>query len=514
LPPTTLTLPSPSFSCSPLDFIPQKFASLREVPLYAPGVRERFERCLDLYLAPRAVRDKLRVDDPDALLPKLPDPAELRPFPTTCAVVMTGHEGRVRTLSLDPSGVYAATGSDDKTVRLWHLATGRCLRTWAVPGVPTCVAWNPNPACAIVAVLVEDKVLFLCPGTVTPATAEATFAALSGARREGDDAATATTGPVRRVVDVDTGKEVSDAGVGAAGAGAGGDGLVDSDTDEDADGEEAAAGAAGGKDAGRAGGRGHATTVWTLAPEFPAEADGLIVRRARDGSSSGMTGLALTLTLPHHPKRLAWHGKGDYLVTASATAATAAVMVHQLSKHASIAPVKTVRGQIQTAAFHPRQPWLYVASQQSIRVYDLTTQTQVRKLAAGVRWVSSMELHPTGDHVLVGGFDHRTVWLDTELSDKPFKTLRYHAKTVRRVTFHPALPLMATASDDGAVHIFHARVFNDFTNNPLLVPVKILKGHAVTADGYGVLDAAYHPTEPWLITAGADGTLRLWHNLP
>ena len=40
----------------PLDFVPQRYASLRRVPLYAPLIKERFERCLDLYLCPREQR--------------------------------------------------------------------------------------------------------------------------------------------------------------------------------------------------------------------------------------------------------------------------------------------------------------------------------------------------------------------------------------------------------------------------------------------------------------------------
>ncbi len=69
----------------PLDFIPRKFKSLRQVPAYKDFIRERFNRCLDMYLCARAVKKKLNVD-PEALLPKLPDPKELRPFPTTLAI--------------------------------------------------------------------------------------------------------------------------------------------------------------------------------------------------------------------------------------------------------------------------------------------------------------------------------------------------------------------------------------------------------------------------------------------
>lgn len=50
---------------------------------------------------------------------------------------------------------------------------------------------------------------------------------------------------------------------------------------------------------------------------------------------------------------------------------------------------------------------------------------------------------------------------------------------------------------------------SDLLQNPLLVPVKVLKGHALTQD-LGVLDVAFHPTQPWLFSAGADATVRLY----
>ena len=94
------------------DFLPTSHDSLRKVPGYEKFVKERFERCLDLYLAPRVRRSKLDID-PESLLPRLPNPEELRPFPTTCATIFRGHEGRVRSLAIDPSGIWLASGGDD-----------------------------------------------------------------------------------------------------------------------------------------------------------------------------------------------------------------------------------------------------------------------------------------------------------------------------------------------------------------------------------------------------------------
>lgn len=45
--------------------------------------------------------------------------------------------------------------------------------------------------------------------------------------------------------------------------------------------------------------------------------------------------------------------------------------------------------------------------------------------------------------------------------------------------------------------------------NPLLVPLKKLNGHKII-NQIGILDLIWHPKEPWLFSAGADGTARLW----
>ena len=72
--------------------------TLTQVPAYADFIKERFERCLDLYLCPRTRRKRLFVPDAKALVPKLPKPRDLQPFPTTLALRYLGHKAAVSTL--------------------------------------------------------------------------------------------------------------------------------------------------------------------------------------------------------------------------------------------------------------------------------------------------------------------------------------------------------------------------------------------------------------------------------
>ncbi|XP_039576978.1 ribosome biogenesis protein BOP1-like [Passer montanus] len=146
-----------------LSFVPRRFPSLRAVPAYPRFIHERFERCLDLYLCPRQRRMRVNVD-PEDLIPKLPRPRDLQPFPTTQALIYRGHSSLVRTLSVSPSGQWLASGSDDGTVRFWEVSTARCLRTLTLGAVVKSVAWNPNPGVCLLAVAVDEQVLLVNPG--------------------------------------------------------------------------------------------------------------------------------------------------------------------------------------------------------------------------------------------------------------------------------------------------------------------------------------------------------------
>lgn len=64
-------------------------------------------------------------------------------------------------------------------------------------------------------------------------------------------------------------------------------------------------------------------------------------------------------------------------------------------------------------------------TQRYIRLYDLAGQKLLKTLKSGLRWISSMDVHPSGDHLIVGGYDRKLTWFDMDLSDKPYKVLKY-----------------------------------------------------------------------------------------
>lgn len=102
-----------------------------------------------------------------------------------------------------------------------------------------------------------------------------------------------------------------------------------------------------------------------------------------------------------------------------------AVFIHQLSRQQTQNPFKKAKGDVQAAMFHPLKPYFFVASQRQVKVYNLAQQTLTKKLMSTVKFISSMDIHPAGDNVIVGSYDCKVCWFDMDLSVKPYKTLSY-----------------------------------------------------------------------------------------
>ncbi|KAF2856052.1 eukaryotic ribosome biogenesis protein-like protein 1 [Plenodomus tracheiphilus IPT5] len=420
------------------EFLPKNYEALRKVPGYETFVKERFERSLDLYLAPRIRRNRLNID-PESLLPKLPDPEDLKPFPTACAAVFRGQEGRVRCISVDPQGIFVASGGDDGYVRIWELLTGR--QVWnaklSSEEAVDAVQWRPTKDACIVAAASGENVYLIIPFTLLSPDIE------------------------------QASRSILDAGWGYA-----------------------------------------ASKSSTTTPgEPPKVAPG---KWTRPGARLEGKGVLIQVEVRSAVKVINWHRRGDYFATVSPRGQSTAVAIHTLSKHLTQLPFRRLKGIAQTAQFHPSKAIFFVATRNTIRSYDLAKQELVKILQPGAKWISSIDVHPGGDNIIVGTYDKRLLWHDLDLSNKPYKTLRFHKEAIRAVKFHQGgLPLFADASDDGSLQIFHGKVVGDLMENATIVPLKVLRGHKVKSR-LGVMDVEWHPREPWCVSAGADGTLRLW----
>ncbi|XP_072962483.1 ribosome biogenesis protein BOP1 homolog [Typha angustifolia] len=403
-------------------FIPRRFESLRSVPAYENALKEGFERCLDLYLCPRTRKKRINID-PESLKPKLPSRKDLKPYPSTCYLEYIGHSGPVKSLSIETSGQWLASGSTDGTVRVWEVETGRCLKVWDVGEAVQHIAWNPLPELPILAVCMGHDVLFLNMG-------------LGDAEQQMK---------VKELLHV--GESISE--------------------DETSDGKS--------------------TVSWVQYDKH----DGIRLKHLKSVSS------------------IEWHRKGDYFTTVVPTGDTRAVLMHQLSKKITNSPFKKLQGIPLSAVFHPKLSMCFIATRKFVRVYDLLKGKITKKLETGVREVSSISLHPSGDHLIVGSKEGKLCWFDLDSTSKPYKTLKAHPKDITNVSFHRSYPLFASSSEDCTAYVFHSTIYSDLNKYPLIVPLEILRGHT-NSNGGGVLDCKFHPRQPWLFTAGADSVIKLY----
>lgn len=96
-------------------------------------------------------------------------------------------------------------------------------------------------------------------------------------------------------------------------------------------------------------------------------------------------------------KDMAWHHKGDYFCVNASSASASVVYIHQLSKGTSQIPISKLKGLVQRVLFSPSSlPYLFVATQTEVKIYNLVKQTLVNKLRTGVKWVSSMAVGVIG----------------------------------------------------------------------------------------------------------------------
>lgn len=409
-----------------LNFLPKKYSCLRAVPAYTRFINERFERCLDLYLCPRQRKMRMNVN-PEDLIPKLPKPKDLQPFPTTQAVIYEGHTNLIRSITVDPTGQWLASGSDDNTVKFWEVMTGRCMKTLPVDGAVKSIAWSPNPHLSLVAIAVLNEVILLNPELGDKLITSSTDSMISSFETPPEESSTSSKVPVK----------------------------------------------------------------WLECDSKHKDGYRLKIQHQKDVS------------------QVTWHGKGDYFAVVVPESENVAVIIHQLSKRRSQNPFSKSKGLVQRVLFHPTRPFFFVATQRYVRVYNLVKQELTKKLLTNCKWVSSMAIHPGGDNVIIGSYDSRLSWFDMDLSTKPYQTLRHHKKALRQVCYHKRYPLFASTSDDGTVIVCHGMVYNDLLQNPLIVPVKVLRGHKISKD-LGVLDCVFHPNQPWIFSSGADNTIRLF----
>lgn len=408
-----------------IEYIPKKYDVLRKVEAYENMLRERFERCLDLYLAPRVKKRKVHMN-PDDLLPELPPPSSLKPFPSFANIYYRGHESRVRTIKVNGTGTHLVSGDEKGNVFMFDVRTSRIIKRWKFEDTVYSIDW-----------------------------------ASTGFIGVGEGNRFHMINPLIATEDMITQMDFT---------------IDEAKTSHNSESEH--------------------VVKWSF--------------YEKDSDEYTVEGKRFSMTFSNDISQVIFHKKGDFVATLTPRAANKdQVIIHSIRKGKSQRPFTKSKSDIQRVLFHHLKPILFIATKQTIWIFNLQTQAMVKKLLSGVKWYSCLDLHPEGDNLITGSYDRKLNWFDLDLGDKPYNTLRFHQKAIRNVAFHKSYPIFASCSDDGGINIFHGMVYSDLMKNALIVPVKVLKGHKIV-DDLGVLDICFHPTQPWIFSAGADHNIILW----
>lgn len=481
------------------NFLPRKYNCLRRVPAYTNNLIERFQRCLDLYLCPRSVKMRMNVD-PDSLLPQLPSPESLRPFPTRLGVSFESSDASAATsVAFDSTSTYLAVARHSGFVEVFDARSSRLVLKWApqsasVRTAASCdssqpgstdtdskpvgsaepvsaVSFSPTYPLLAVAHGCDLYILLLPLPALLGTCASLSETAVKGSTPREQPPSHWDSQAALQLLR-----------------------LADSDEEPD---------------------QHPATHNWE--PISDCRVKGWKIAHASRVTS------------------VAWHPRGLYFVSVCRHAGVPSqqLAIHALSKLKSIRPFrKCPGGRIQKAIFHPNKPWLFVAYQRGVRVYNLQKSDSrspsdhriggLVKKFSGATDILDFAVHASGDHLVVGGENQRVTWFDYDLGERPYKILRYHKAAVRSVGFHPSYPLLFSGSADGTIHIFHAKVFTDLMNAPAIVPVKKLtpaqdflctklNSHAApSAQKDPVLFCSWHPYQPWLVAALRSGKIGIF----
>ena len=427
---------------------------LRRIPRYDNLIEEELERCCDLFLSARTIRKKLDLKEND-ILPDLPKPEELRPFPTKECMIYKGHESSIRDICCDPNGNVLISADNGNLVFFWDIMTGKIITKFDLKEKVRSI--KINKFLKLVVICTETHIFFILPKYLEKKYKEEILTLIK------DKIYPKINTNKNEQTNKDKNKEIKE---------------------------------------------NNNTTI----------NDSFVWHIPKSGSKKEKQGILFYLKWTQGViKTLVWHNKGDYFATLSKNAqGKSQVYIHSLTKMTHQLPISHIKGNANCISFHPNKPYFIVATNSNIFVYNLQKQELIRKFISNLNTINKISIHKNGNDLIAGDKSGKVAWFQLELSSKPFKLMDYHQDKIKAVEFNNNFPLFLSCSRNGKLVVYYGKVNEEELIDPLIVPLKVLKINNNEKDENNnsknklFTCACFHPKQIWIFSGGEDGKIRMW----
>ena len=423
---------------------------LRRIPRYDNLIEEELERCCDLFLSARTIRKKLDLKEND-VLPDLPKPEELRPFPTKECMVYKGHESSIRDICCDPNGNVLISADNGNLVFFWDILTGKIITKFDLKEKVRKI--NINKFLKLIVICTETHIFFILPKYLE--------------KKYKEEILTLVKEKIYpKIIENKNTKE------------------EEKESNKD-------------------------NNNITINDSFVWHIPKSDSKKEKQGILFYMKWTQGVI------KNLVWHNKGDYFGTLSKNSqGKTQVYIHSLTKMTHQLPISHIKGNANCISFHPNKPYFIVATNSNIFVYNLQKQELSRKFISNLNTINRISIHKNGNDLIAGDKSGKVAWFQLELSSKPFKLMDYHQDKIKSVEFNNNFPLFLSCSRNGKLVVYYGKVNDEELVDPLIVPLKVLKvnnNSENNKDNNNMFTCAcFHPNQIWIVSGGEDGKIRMW----